>query len=534
MRRMGSGRGSGQGSGHGMSLTRWAAIYAAFTLIAYQVPLYSYALQKVDPAGLLRWLNLFALSGLQVILMVALVGVLSLLGGLLMRLAAAVLLITNAFALYFMQTYNIEIDRTMIGNILHTDPGESSGLMDWQMLLWIGPLGILPALVALGVRPRLPSWPRRLGFVAMTLLVLLGFAWSVSQTWPWFDANATRLGGRVLPWNYVVNTARYYEKKLREEHEILPLPDARVAPLAPGQRQIVVLVIGESARAQNFSWYGYGADTNAETRAAGFTALPASESCATYTTAGVACILSWQGRAAGEFSSDEPLPSFLTRHGIRTEVRVNNTGLPPLTLTRRLHSRDLQGQCTGGPCMDGMGDSRLLAGLDQLLADPSADRVFVVLHVTGSHGPAYSTKYPAGFGPFQPVCRTVQVAKCSHGELVNAYDNSIAYTDHLLASLSRMVAAVPGAESLILYTSDHGESLGENGLFLHGAPRVVAPEQQVMVPFLVWRNAAFARAHPVLRTDVAAQDAMFSSVMDAFGLSGGPYDPDRDIFAPRP
>jgi lipid A ethanolaminephosphotransferase len=512
----------------------FSLIYSVFTLIVYQAPLYSFAIAATNPWKLSGLTNIVVLTALQPLLMIALFGLLSLLGHRFLKAVAALLLIINSVALYFMLTYNIEIDRTMIGNVINTDNDEVGGLVHPSIAAWVVPLGILPALWVIVTPLSLPRYIWRPLIPVGALIGIMAVALTFSITWPWFDANAKQIGARVLPWAYIANSARYFEKRARENLEVVALPNAFFArDLPKGRRQIVVLVIGESARGQNFSAYGYHRDTNAKTRSAGYVAMPASEACATYTTAAVACILSYRGRAAGEFSSDEPLPTFLQRMGIVTTVRLNNTGTPPLDVYRLQRAVELESVCNEPLCAEGIGDSMLFAGLPELFADTSHPRQFVLLHLTGSHGPAYYKKYPEKFANFTPVCNTVQVQDCSRDSLVNAYDNTLVYTDYLLAELAKMLAENGDTvEAAVLYVSDHGESLGESGLYLHGAPMAFAPPEQTTVPFLVWTSAALTQVVSNLNVDnnVAAQDAVFHSVLGAFGLAGGPYDPSKDIF----
>lgn len=509
-------------------------MYSAFTLIVYQAPLYSFALTATNAWKVSGLTNIAVLTALQPLLLVALLGLLSLFGHLFLKTVAALLLVINSIAVYFMLTYNIEIDRTMIGNIMNTDKDEVGGLVHPSIAAWVVPLGVLPALLVIVTPLSLPRYVWRPLIPVGAMIGIMAVALTFSITWPWFDANAKRIGARVLPWAYIANSARYFEKRARENLEIVALPNAFFARELPeGRRQIVVLVIGESARGQNFSAYGYHRDTNAKTRSAGYVAMPASEACATYTTAAVACILSYRGRAAGEFSSDEPLPTFLQRMGIVTTVRLNNTGTPPLEVYRLQRAAELESVCDEPLCAEGMGDAMLFAGLPTLFADTSHKRQFVLLHLTGSHGPAYYKKYPEKFANFTPVCNTVQVQDCSRDSLVNAYDNTLVYTDYLLAELAKMLSAQGDAvEAAVLYVSDHGESLGESGLYLHGAPMAFAPPEQTTVPFFVWTNSALTEAVSKLNVEnkVPAQDAIFHSVLGAFGLAGGPYDPSKDIF----
>ena len=197
---------------------------------------------------------------------------------------------------------------------------------------------------------------------------------------------------------------------------------------------------------------------------------------------------------------------------------------------------EIAARCKDPACPDPAFDETLIYGLADELAASKSDRIFVTLHEAGSHGPSYWKKYPAGFETFAPVCDTVEVGTCSPDQLVNAYDNTIRYTDYVNAELIKALNNIPNARVAMIYVSDHGQSLGEGGLYLHGAPNAVAPAEQRMVPFLVWMNDAFKSAHGVSdqsiqRSETLPHDFPFHSVMGAFGMTSEIYKPEDDIFS---
>jgi lipid A ethanolaminephosphotransferase len=212
--------------------------------------------------------------------------------------------------------------------------------------------------------------------------------------------------------------------------------------------------------------------------------------------------------------------------------RSKNWGEAPITVSSYLTSNELKVQCQGIDCnYDGV----LLAGLKEQIENATSDKVFVVLHQTGSHGPAYNKKYPPEFEHFTPVCDSVELSKCSSESLLNAYDNTILYNDDFLARLTQTLQSLSVQSSAYLYLSDHGESLGENGLYLHGTPYSLAPKQQLEIPFIVWMSDTFQRQHQVQPQQLRdrpenSQDEIFHSVMGALGLTSEFYRPDLDIF----
>ena len=163
----------------------------------------------------------------------------------------------------------------------------------------------------------------------------------------------------------------------------------------------------------------------------------------------------------------------------------------------------------------------------------------LVLHTMGSHGPTYHLRYPEAFRRFTPDCQTAELGDCTDAEIVNAYDNSILFTDHVLSTvIDKLKARSSKFETGMIYMSDHGESLGEHGLYLHGTPYILAPEFQTHIPFIVWMDAAFANSMKMDRACLnqkAAQDYshdnMFHSVLDMMNIQTNVYNPALDVFA---
>ena len=176
----------------------------------------------------------------------------------------------------------------------------------------------------------------------------------------------------------------------------------------------------------------------------------------------------------------------------------------------------------------------LLYNLEQELRNSSQDKTFVVLHKHGSHGPSYYKNYPDKFTTFKPVCTTVDLQKCTNDELVSAYDNTIVYTDYFLDRVIKLLKTFQ-QPTVMIYMSDHGESLGEYGLYLHGTPYSVAPDVQKKVPFIVWMSDEFKKEKGIDNNDIVngshySDDNVFPSVMGAFGMMSDIYKKQFDIF----
>jgi lipid A ethanolaminephosphotransferase len=447
----------------------------------------------------------------------------------LLKILCVFFLLGNSLALYFMNSYNVILDRAMMGNVFSTDTRETRELIDITLLWYLVVATVLPTIAIYKTNVQATAWRRKISTLAAVL-------YANSSTWLWLDKHAKHIGAMMLPWSYVVNSIRHFDQIATKDRPRILLPPAYFSEEGSSKiKSVVVLVIGEAARAKNFSLYGYGRTTNPYTASSSMVAMPGARACSTYTTQSLACMLSHEGGAASVRTSHEPLPSYLQRHGVDVAWRSNNWGEPPLSISSYERPADIQKTCIGNGC-SGIGfDGILLNGLKERIASSTSSKVFVVLHLNGSHGPAYHTKYPPEFEHFKPVCKSVELRKCTNEELVNAYDNTLVYTDHILQRVVDTLEAFTDSSSTMIYVSDHGESLGEYGLFLHGAPSAVAPDVQTTIPILVWMSKKFQSdrgltPEVVSRRPAHTHDYVFHSVMGAFGLRSDIYKPNFDVF----
>ena len=498
-------------------------------------PLYSFA---ISTRSKFDWSTIFSVSTLfvfQMMISMIVLGVCALISIRFLKMLCALLTVGNSIALYFIVQYNVIIDAAMIGNIVNTNLKEASELGHPKLLLYVLVLGIVPATILLRRRIAPGSFVRRAAIIGITLVLGSGWIYANAQSWLWIDKNAKVFGGLILPWSYVINTIRYYKFEDERHRVAQPLPS--ITSSKPGG-MVFVLVIGEAARAQNFSLYGYPRDTNPQLKRDGVSTYAAAHACATYTTASLRCMLSHKG-VNGLSENDEPLPSYLYRHGIEVIWRSNNFGEPPLQVSRYDSADEIRKTCKQD-CARLNFDDVLLHGLDELLRKGKDDaKTLIVLHQGGSHGPQYAKKYPPEFERFKPTCQSVDLQKCGPGVLVNTYDNTIVYTDDFLHRVIQLLKSLKGRPSVMLYMSDHGESLGEGGLYLHGVPLALAPEFQVSVPLIVWTSDEFIRRggstkDPKVFRSGPSHDVIFHSVMGAMGLRSTIYTPENDLFRSSP
>ena len=490
-------------------------ILSAFTLAAYHIPFFRLVLDKIEGG----FNGVLITAGLAV-LMLALNHFFYYLvlytGRFVGRCILAFTFVADAISLYFINSYEVLITDSMMGNVFNTQFSEASGFFSLAAVLYVLFLGVIPCIFIFAAKTDFGSFKRFMANIGLALGLAAGIAFVNIQNWPWIDRNSTELGSLLMPWSYTVNTVRFYNgEKKRNQKEIL-LPDAQISN---DSKDVCILIIGESARRDHFSLYGYEKPTNPLLAEDDVTTLIAN-SAATYTTAGVKAILDHQ--PTGKLY--EILPNYMYRTGVDVIWRTSNWGEPPVHIEKYHTVRDLKKMY---PDADDRYDGILLTGLKEEIMSSEKDKILVILHTNTSHGPTYNKKYPAEFERFTPVCTTVEMSKANPQELMNAYDNSVLYTDYLIHSAIEILKEIPDRRACMLYVSDHGESLGEGNLYMHGVPMSIAPKEQVEIPFIVWTSIDAAE---VKELDEVGQYHVFHSVMDFLGVESPIFDEDKNIF----
>lgn len=462
------------------------------------------------------------------------------------------LLLTAGGAAHFMLTYRVVLDSAMVTNVLQTDPGEAADLLGVRLALTLLVLGVLPAVWVWRTPVRELRWSTRAwqnpALVAGALVACVGVLLAAFQPLSSAMRNHRHLRHLVNPLNVVQALGQIAAQPLkRDESVVLPLAeDARLGPSYAHQAKppLLVLVLGETARAANFGLNGYARPTTPELAREGVASFRNAWSCGTSTAASVPCMFSHLGRDGfdGRKNNHESLVDVLQRAGLAVVWIDNQAGckgvcarVPNVSTTALKHPT----LCPGGECHDEI----MLAGLDERIAALPAERrargVVVVLHQMGSHGPAYAKRSPAAFKRFLPECTSNVLQDCTAEELVNAYDNTIAYTDHFLAQTIRWLKARQDrVEPALVYLSDHGESLGENNLYLHGMPHALAPDVQKNVPWITWLSPAIERRRDVdagcldARSQArVSHDNLFHSVLGLMDVQTGVYRRELDVYS---
>ena len=498
-----------------IKLTTMCVVLSVFTVLAYHFPFFSLVLKNTE-GGLNGTLIFAGLAVLMLALDFFFYYLILYAGRFVGKCILAFTFIADAITLYFINSYEVLITDKMMGNVFNTQFSEASGFFSLSAVMYVVFLGILPCVYIFAQKVEYGSFKRFMANIGAGLGIVLAVALGHMKNWPWIDRNSTELGSLLMPWSYTVNTFRYYSaEKKRNAKEIL-LPDAAIVK---GGRDVCVLIIGESARRDHFSLYGYERQTNPFTAKDSVTALIA-DAAATYTTAGVKAILSHEPSS----KLYEILPNYMNRAGVDVTWRTSNWGEPPVHIEKYLKVKDLKARY---PEADDRYDGILLEGLKEDILASDKAKTLVVIHTNTSHGPTYFKKYPSEFEEFTPVCTTVEMSKADTQELMNAYDNSIIYTDWLIHSVIETLKEIPEVRSCMMYVSDHGESLGENNLYMHGVPMSMAPAEQVEIPFIVWDSDENTS---IKTLEKVGQYHVFHSIMNFLGIESPIYDEEKNIF----
>lgn len=423
----------------------------------------------------------------------------------------------NAIAIYFVNTYSVIIDESMIGNVLNTNLEESGSFFSIKLVFYVIVLGVIPCVYIIKAKIINETFNKFLITSSLSLLLVLILVFVNAGNWLWIDKNSKKLGGLVMPWSYSVNVSLFYIHKHKKNEKEILLPNATIKDT---KKAIVVLVIGESARSQNFSLYGYAKNTNPLLSKKPNLHHFNATSLATYTTAGVKSIL--EHKRTDDLY--EVLPNYLYRNNVEVIWRTTNWGEPPIHVKNYQNRESLKSNCKGEGCNY---DEILLAGLKEQIVSSNKNKILIVLHTSTSHGPTYSKKYPIEFEKFKPVCKSVELGNCSQNELINAYDNTIVYTDYILSKVIEDLKQLKEYNSTMIYVSDHGESLGEKNLYMHGLPISIAPKEQYEIPFIVWLSDSKKELKP---NKTVSQNYVFHSVLNFLNVQSPIYDEKMNIF----
>ncbi|WKW41161.1 phosphoethanolamine transferase EptA [Kosakonia cowanii] len=528
-----------------LSLLTLAALYIALVLniVFYRQAFHLLPVDSLHNALVFLTMPLVAFSVINIVLTLASFLCLD-------RLLLSLFILLCAAAQYFISTFGVIIDRSMITNILDTTAAESFALMSGKMVMTLVLTALLPVIIAWWIkikptRPLLRSITLRLLSVAISALIIIAVAVPFYKDYASLFRNNKELVKSLGPSNAIAASLSWY---VHNRMDNLPLvrigEDAHQLPqMKRGPRKnLTILVLGETSRGDDFSLGGYDRETNPLLKQDNVIYFPNTTSCGTATAVSVPCMFSGMGRAHYDDQlahHQEGLLDVVQRAGIQVLWNENDGGckgacdrVPHQDMTQL----NLADYCIKGECQDEILFRDLARYIDQLPGDG-----LIVLHTIGSHGPTYYNRYPAQMRKFTPTCDTNEIQACSREQLVNTYDNTIVYVDYIVDKAIKLLQSKQDRfTTSLVYLSDHGESLGENGVYLHGLPYSIAPATQKHVPLLIWLSPDYQTRYGINNQCVAknarekaySQDNLFPTMLGILGVSTTVYHPEDDILTP--
>jgi lipid A ethanolaminephosphotransferase len=468
------------------------------------------------------------------------------------KILASVLIILGGFSAYFVNSLGVVITPDQIQNMLQTDAREVRDLWSMRLIIWtlgfvIFPLGIVWMLQIQPTSTGHQLVHKSLSSV-VSLGLILGLLFCFYVDYAAIFREHRDLKGMLSPQNSIASTLSYYKKKAPKANLALVAfgEDAHLLQQAQMQEhpKLMVLVVGETARAESFALNGYARNTNPELSKLAVINFSQVSSCGTATAVSVPCMFSGMSRETYDeqlASHREGLLDIAQRAGYQVTWIDNNSGckgacdrVQKYQIPAQLKQKwcDAGGECFDEILVDSLKD--YLAHLDKNNPKPQ----LIVLHQMGSHGPAYFKRSKAPYQPFQPTCNSNAIQGCSTEELKNSYDNSIVYTDHVLAQIIETLKQQTQYQTGFWYLSDHGESTGEHGLYLHGAPYSMAPTQQTHVPMLMWFSDAWKQQNiqqiSCLKgqtNQARSQDHLFPSLLSLLDIKTQVIEAKNDMLA---
>lgn len=447
------------------------------------------------------------------------------------------LLLISALAAYFMDSYGIVINDEMLQNVVQTNPGEARDLINFRLLAYFAGLGVLPALLVWKIPLRWRGWRVEL-FARLKLLTLLLVG---------MIALILLFGGFFASFAREHKSLRSYANPIYPLYSAIKLAHGQFAapagktvkaigmdayiPANDIHRELIILVVGETARSDHFSLNGYGRETNPRLQALDVVSLTDFRACGTSTAVSVPCMFSLAG-SAGTGKGIENLLDVMQRAGVNVLWLDNNSDSKGVAL--RVPYQDYKSPGVNTICDIECRDEGMLVPLQAYIDSHPTGDIFIVLHQMGNHGPAYYKRYPAAFEHFKPTCQNNDLSQCSREAIVNAYDNALRYTDDFLAKAVELLKRNDEKfETALFYVSDHGESLGEGGAYLHGLPKAIAPDAQLRVPAILWFGHGFDELdRPALLRKTAqpfTHDNLFHTILGFVEIETSIYRPELDI-----
>jgi lipid A ethanolaminephosphotransferase len=444
---------------------------------------------------------------------------------------------------YFMNTYHVIIDDDMIRNMLQTNLNESLDLLSIKQVLYFLFLAVIPSYILYKKDIQYQGLKRNLftkiKIISISLIIITIFLFLFSKHYTSFLREHKPLRYSVNPTYWIYSSGKYIGSIFKNSNiEFKHIGNDATIKQTNELPKLVIMVVGEAARADHFSLNGYKKETNPLLSQENIVNFPNISSCGTSTAISVPCMFSIYSKSNFNYEKGISTENVLDvlHHTKKVEIlwRDNNSDSKGVAL--RLPYEDFKTKKKNTICIEGeCRDEGMLIGLDKYINTHKNKNILIVLHQMGNHGPAYFKRYPKKFEKFTPTCQTNQLEQCTQEEIQNTYDNAILYTDYFLnKTISFLKNYNHTHQSAMIYMADHGESLGENGIYLHGLPYFIAPTAQTHIASLMWFNKEIEKNLHIKQikdntNKHYSQDNLFHTLLGIFNVETNIYNKKMDM-----
>ncbi len=449
-----------------------------------------------------------------------------------------VLLTLTAISAYAMDSFGYVISSYSFVNLVETDSNEIHDLLSFKLLLYITCLAIVPSILISMLKIRYTNLKNKLLHITLILILLLLDVLLFNKTYTSFLRNHKEVRYYINPVRTVYSLTKFIAQHLGTNvttaFQIMDEAPSIARQLS--KPRLIVLVVGESDRAINHALNGYKRNTNPLLALRkNVYSFKEFYSCGTETSVSVPCMFSSFKRADFNYTKGrytENLLDILQKSQVKVVWRDNDSGCKNVcdrVTVEDLNNAKDQDYCRDGECLDEV----LLQNLAAHITDEVQDKL-IVLHKKGNHGPAYYKRYPQRFEVFTPTCKSNELQDCTNEQIVNTYDNIVLYTDYFLNEVITLLEKHNDQyQTAMIYVSDHGESLGEHGIYLHAMPYWLAPKEQTHIPFVVWFSDDFVvdrSKFTTLEQQTLSHDNLYHTMLGLYGVQSKTYDASLDFF----
>ncbi|MBC3767553.1 phosphoethanolamine--lipid A transferase [Neptunicella marina] len=506
------------------TLLNWPFLTAVFNAIA--------------PHSIFEWLFFFSVP---VLLCALCIIVMTISGALFFpRFIIGVHFVVSAILFYATSTYGVIFDKGMIQNIMETNSGEAGSYLNLGLVLFFVFFCLFPLIAIFSQNVQQGFFKKLKGIIKLNVIALIcvvAILGAFYKDYASVGRNHKALSKSITPFTFYDSFFKY----VKHTYLAPPLP-YRILDKSPElvssdslPPRTLVVVVGETARADKFSLNGYTRNTNPLLEHSNAVTFRNVSSCGTATAVSVPCMFSRLSRdeySDRMASSQDNVLDIIHRAGVDVTWIDNNSSCKGVC--KRVNTIEFDAQrdkklCDGDYCFDQI----LVNELKDAISQKSKSNKVIILHMIGSHGPTYYRRYPAGFKQFVPDCPQSDIQNCSQQQLINTYDNTILYTDYILNEVINNLKNTPN--SAMLYISDHGESLGENGMYLHGFPYALAPDEQKHVPMIYWdshfSDTNYKSCIEEKSATPVSHDNLFDLMLGLSDVKSSVYQAQQDLFS---